>query len=482
MAGFANDIVFANNGDFSVAGSNKGSSLNGLLTNGQMWIGSTATNVGGTHINVGTLTSPDSSITFGFSSPNITAQVTTGAAVLKTLTGNLGGAIAPVSGNINLLTANSTFVFAGTAGTLTLDFSKNNAAIGTSLPSIAGGVSNTIYGNQTPGNALTGGNENCLFGHAVGSALTNASNNVFIGSTIANSSTLTSQNISIGSGTLAGYGTGSSSDGNIAIGYNSLGNLVSGTRNLVIGYNVGNNYNGSESSNILIGNAGLITENNIIRIGTSGSGQQQQNKTFIAAITGTTVTASSPVAVDTNGQLSDLGFGTATQVLTSNGAGVSPTWQAAGGGGASTTFFAYANSSIVNPTGDGTPYTVVFDSTLNNTGSAYSTGTGLFTAPATGMYHFDTSIAFNAIQATSTTVVIQFNGSAVSVRALQFQGATTALVEGLLCYSGGVTIPMTAGDTMSVLVNVGGLAKNVSLFGSGVPAGASTVFSGYRVS
>jgi len=75
MAGFANDIVYANNGDFSIAGSNKGQLANGLLTNGQFWIGTTAVNAGGTHINVGTITSPDASITFGYSSPNITAVV-----------------------------------------------------------------------------------------------------------------------------------------------------------------------------------------------------------------------------------------------------------------------------------------------------------------------------------------------------------------------------------------------------------------------
>src|SRR6185503_8385353 len=77
MAGFANDIVYANNGDFSIAGSNKGQLANGLLTNGQMWIGSTTSNAGGTQISVGTITSPDSSITFGYASPNITATVNT---------------------------------------------------------------------------------------------------------------------------------------------------------------------------------------------------------------------------------------------------------------------------------------------------------------------------------------------------------------------------------------------------------------------
>ncbi len=479
MAGFENDVMLAKNLNFDEAAAKP--HLGIINAAGKFPIG-TGNTFPTPEILAGSLISSDGSITFGYNSPNITAQVTGGSSVLKTLTGNIGGPISPVSGNINLLTSNSTFKFAGTAGTETLSFNNTNPAIGTSLPALTTGVSNVIYGNATTGIAITSGDQNVLVGTANGSKITSGSDNVFIGDGCGNNATASSQNVAIGTSCLAGMTTGSSTDGNIAIGYSCLGNLVSGTRNIVIGYNVGGNFNGSESSNILIGNTGLITENNVIKIGTSGSSQGQQNKTFVAAITGTTVAASSPIAVTSTGQLSDLGFGTSTQVLTSNGAGVSPTWQAAGGGGSSTTFFAYVNASIVNPTGDGTAYTVIFDSTLNNTGSAYATGTGLFTAPATGIYHFDTCIAFNSIQSTSTTVVIQFNGSAVSVRALQFQGATTALVEGLLCYSGGVTIPMTAGDTMSVLVNVGGLAKNVSLFGSGVPAGAATVFSGYRVS
>lgn len=45
-----------------------------LLTDGQLWIGHTALNAGGTHIDVGRLTSPDGSVTIGYSSPNITLQ------------------------------------------------------------------------------------------------------------------------------------------------------------------------------------------------------------------------------------------------------------------------------------------------------------------------------------------------------------------------------------------------------------------------
>jgi hypothetical protein len=79
MSGFDNDVLYAKNGDFTQADNQNVSESNGLITNGQFWIGSTALNAGGTHVNVGNLTSPDGSITFGYSSPNITAVVTGGS-------------------------------------------------------------------------------------------------------------------------------------------------------------------------------------------------------------------------------------------------------------------------------------------------------------------------------------------------------------------------------------------------------------------
>jgi hypothetical protein len=75
MSGFENDILYAKNGDFSQADNQAVSENNGLVTNGKMWIGSTALNAGGTHINVGTIISPNNSIAFGYISPNITAIV-----------------------------------------------------------------------------------------------------------------------------------------------------------------------------------------------------------------------------------------------------------------------------------------------------------------------------------------------------------------------------------------------------------------------
>lgn len=82
MAGFDNEVVYGSNVDFT--GSATVSAT--VVTDGQLIIGSTATNVGGTHINVGVLTSPDSSITIGYSSPNITLTAASSITGSRTVT------------------------------------------------------------------------------------------------------------------------------------------------------------------------------------------------------------------------------------------------------------------------------------------------------------------------------------------------------------------------------------------------------------
>jgi hypothetical protein len=120
VSGFDNDVVFAKNGDFTQSDNQAVSESNGLVLNSQFWIGSTVLNAGGTHINVGTITSPDSSITFGYLTPNITAQVTGGTTVGKTITGDSGGALSPTAGNWNIL-GRSGSKTAGSGSTLTIN-------------------------------------------------------------------------------------------------------------------------------------------------------------------------------------------------------------------------------------------------------------------------------------------------------------------------------------------------------------------------
>ena len=158
-----------------------------------------------------------------------------------------------------------------------------------------------------------------------------------------------------------------------------------------------------------------------------------------------------------------------------------PFLPAGGGGfGSPTYFLSYLSSQQSNVTGDGTNYPIVFDSTLTNVGLAYNAGTGVFTAPETGFYYFETNVCFNSLQSTSTQYIIFFNGSAYSTRGAQINSSTGALA-GTICQQTSFTIPMTAGDTISISVSVGGVGLNVSIYGGAMSGSPNTYFSGYRV-
>lgn len=109
--GFFNGTVAAYNGDFS--GSNSPSSSNGLATNGQLWVGSTALNAGGTHVNVGSITSPLGTLNVGYSSPNITIDLAGGTTAIDSI-GVQTGTSPVVPNAAGLLTINGAVVAAGT--------------------------------------------------------------------------------------------------------------------------------------------------------------------------------------------------------------------------------------------------------------------------------------------------------------------------------------------------------------------------------
>ena len=170
---------------------------------------------------------------------------------IDSITGNTGGAVfGDGSGNVNIVTANTTVKFAGTANTETEDFGISNLLMGSSGPSIAG-----------------------------------ATNNVGLGLNALNALTAGVSNTAVGSSSLSSYTTGSANAGsNVSIGASALTSLTTGKNNISIGASSSSAYVGAESSNICIGNAGVAAESNVIRIGTQGTGTGQQTDCYLAGV------------------------------------------------------------------------------------------------------------------------------------------------------------------------------------------------------
>lgn len=177
------------------------------------------------------------------------------------------------------------------------------------------GGSNSFFGAQS-GASNTSGAYNTFLGWQAGATNGTGINNSFFGSQAGYANTTGSSNISIGAnaggsdntngggnifvGVKAGYNN-ASGGGNTIIGFSAGVSNTSGSYNLFDGYGAGE-YNTTGSNNIYLGNVGIGSENNTIRIGMQGSGLGQQNTTYIAGVYGTPVSGV-PVYVSPNGQL-----------------------------------------------------------------------------------------------------------------------------------------------------------------------------------
>lgn len=256
------------------------------------------------------------------------ANLSGGTAALTISTGDLTFSATNNVGNINLPSTHSS----GNAGVIEVNSNRFIHSFGTQ---------NTFVGSQAGNFSLTVGNaiRNTVVGELAFDAVTTGSGNVAVGFGALGSATETSSNVAVGQSSL---GTATTGDGqnvavgfgamrdtttgiqntalgtqalddnetgsnNIAIGRGSLTNLTEGNFNIVIGDLDGaaSAYTSDESSNIIIGNIGVISDDNTIRIGTSGAGDQQQNRCFIAGIRGITTGQADAIAVlvDSAGQL-----------------------------------------------------------------------------------------------------------------------------------------------------------------------------------
>lgn len=250
-----------------------------------------------------------------------------GAGIVESIVGDTGGG--PISGALTITGGTSGASFDTTGTTITESFNYLNMPYtnvggtqgvikfgGTSIFGFYGGAGkfNTFLGDTSGNFSLTGTN-NTAYGPATLTSVTSGFANVGIGPLALTSCTTGNDNIAIGLDALQHLTSGTS---NVAVGNQPLQSLLTGGNNVVFGISAGSAYTSSESSNILISNSGVISESNIIRIGTQGSGSGQQNTAYMAGITGSAVGGTNAIVYcDNTGKLGTTG-GTFPSLGTTN--------------------------------------------------------------------------------------------------------------------------------------------------------------------
>lgn len=213
--------------------------------------------------------------------------------------------------------------------------------------------------------------------------------------------------------------------------------------------------------------------------------------------------------------------GTAAQVLTSNGAGVAPTFQAAAGGGVTgpgsstdravvtwngaggTALFNNSTSKISstgiatntaqpafqlalatglsNTSGGGTNYQVTFD-TVNYDQASNTSGGNTFTAPVAGIYAFKYMLTLTNISVANTPCYVWLKKNGANF-ALPAGGAIGVMKDSgnILSVSFNLDLKLAAADALTFWFSAFGGTDTIGIQGANGGYGLTSFISGYLV-
>lgn len=125
---------------------------------------------------------------------------------------------------------------------------------------------------------------------------------------------------------------------------------------------------------------------------------------------------------------------------------------------------AHRSTGTGNVTGDGTAYTIVFDTVDQDNTSAYNNSTGVVTIPTTGVYFMTAVVSYNGVAAGNTNTELDFVVGSNVYR--MFTANPTWNIGGFITYNGTLILPITSSTSMSVRTTfIGNATKNVEVAG-----------------
>tara|TARA_R110002020_G_scaffold195098_2_gene396085 strand:- start:4221 stop:5249 length:1029 start_codon:yes stop_codon:yes gene_type:complete len=170
--------------------------------------------------------------------------------------------------------------------------------------------------------------------------------------------------------------------------------------------------------------------------------------------------------------------GAASEVLTVNSGATAPEWAAA----ATTTVVAGNNNFMCGiagnqdiPTTSWTRLAIGGTTVYNNSSGQFNTTTGVFTAPATGLYHFSGAYVSNATHNCDDDIAI-YRDSSIYATNTTYRQASGSYVVTLSTLTVSCDMYMTSGDTASLYARTED-ASGFQITGSAT----GTWFSGYRI-
>jgi hypothetical protein len=147
--------------------------------------------------------------------------------------------------------------------------------------------------------------------------------------------------------------------------------------------------------------------------------------------------------------------------------------------------FVSTTGNVLNITGDGTAFTIIFDTVSFDQASNYNSSTGIFTAPINGIYYFIGSVLISTIATGCNIGYLDIRTSGATSQifrlcklnpfnaAVQTGGGAPSEV-----LQGGVYIQLVKNDTVKVVITTAGSTKTTGL--QGVASGnIATYFQGY---